>query len=121
MGAGLPALSCTLGPSGTFTSAGGRPRVAGTVCTRRALLPDIHCRDSRNEELIFIPATLVTAPVAELPSHRSVEFLVVLVNAKCLPSGDQMGTLRSGFAGTTTLVSFPLLMSSKVSPICRVG
>ena len=66
------------------------------------------------------PSTLWVFPVAVSPIHSSIPAAVVLVNAKCAPSGLHRPALSFGLGGSSTLISVPSGILRSTSELLKV-
>ena len=120
-GAAPPRLSCTCGPVGhQRVRRAPAPRFGFTIWTSRLLPSGSHCTSDAPPPptpprpppppkappitpLRRTPSTLCVFPVAVSPIHSSMPRPVVLVNAKCVPSGLQRPALSFGLGGSVHL------------------
>src|ERR1051326_8858243 len=111
-----------MGPSGVLGSAGGLPRLEGTVWTKSVLPSGIHCTGSPTTALSLKPSSFSALAVTTSPTHNSIPSVVVLVKANLVPSGDHSGTLRYGLAGRPVILRvLPVAISTRLSATKRGG
>src|SRR5579859_6820334 len=90
-----------IGPTGTVDSAGGRPRLTGTVLHRSVFFSGVHAHGSPIVEFTAILGRRRIVPVAVEPIQSSTLLSAVTVTKKCLPSGAHSGRPKPGPAGNT--------------------
>jgi hypothetical protein len=116
-GAALPDVSCTLGPDGTRGSSGAAPREAGTVVQITASL---FCSQSQGSPAVAFkrsdPLRSFACPVAVSAIHSSMPVGLVFVNARCLPSGENVTPPIRAPGGTAILFSAPSGMDFTLMP-----
>jgi hypothetical protein len=119
-GAAFPLLSCTTGPGGAAGGFGASPRFAGTVFTNSSSLLS-HSTADPIAALSCRPFTSHAAPFATRPTHRLIRCGMVIVMAKFLPSGDQIGDENLNRSSSPNFTAFgsPPSILRKAMPTTR--
>src|SRR5688500_5396758 len=98
------------GPLGTVGVASVAPRLEGTNAHRSDAVPAAHSHGLPSDALSSAGVSALACPVAVSPTHSSIPFSRVCVNANRLPSGEKPTHANSGFGGTVTFFSEPSAM-----------